>query len=51
MVDSVGTRGANVVKRRHPRIRQAWLRFGVWIFIFVFAFSIVGGMMAAGFLK
>jgi|GEM_PF-1653120 len=33
------------------RKRQAWLRAGVWIFIFVFAFSIVGGLLAVGFIK
>lgn len=26
--------------------RQRWLRAGVWAFIFVFAFSIVGGALA-----
>lgn len=26
------------------------LRAGVWIFIFIFAFSIVGGLLAAGIL-
>lgn len=30
------------------RRRQAWLRAGVWIFILVFAFSIVGGLLAVG---
>lgn len=32
------------------RRRQALLRAGVWIFIFVFAFSIVGGLLAVGFI-
>ncbi len=32
------------------RRRQGWLRAGVWIFIFVFAFSIVGGLLAVGFI-
>ena len=27
------------------RRRQAWLRFGVWIFIFVFAFSLIAGLI------
>jgi hypothetical protein len=30
------------------RRRQGWLRAGVWVFIFVFAFSIVGGLLAIG---
>jgi len=38
--------GANVVTARKARLRQAWLRAGVWVFIFVFAFSIVGGLIA-----
>ncbi len=29
--------------------KQALLRAGVWVFIFVFAFSIVGGLLAVGF--
>ena len=33
------------------RKRQTWLRFGVWIFILVFAFSIVGGLLAVGFIR
>lgn len=32
------------------RRRQAWLRAGVWVFIFVFAFSIVGGLLVVGFI-
>jgi hypothetical protein len=39
------------VKRRNYRRKQAWLRAGVWIFIAVFAFSIVGGLMFTGVLK
>jgi hypothetical protein len=30
--------------------RQFWLRAGVWLFIIVFAFSIVGGLLAVGFI-
>ncbi|MHB8441854.1 MAG: hypothetical protein ACYC8W_01375 [Candidatus Tyrphobacter sp.] len=25
--------------------RQRWLRAGIWVFLFVFAFSVVGGLM------
>lgn len=32
------------------RRRQTLLRAGIWIFIFVFAFSIVGGLLAVGFI-
>jgi hypothetical protein len=37
------------VSRKAARRRQTWLRLGVWIFIFVFAFSIVGGLLFIGF--
>ena len=26
--------------------REFWKRFGIWVFIFVFAFSVVGGAIA-----
>lgn len=42
---------AVLVNRKRARIRQAWLRIGVWLFIFVFAFSIVGGLLAGGIFK
>lgn len=51
MVRSGSGAGAIFVSRRSARIRQAWLRIGVWLFIFVFAFSIVGGLLAGGIFK
>lgn len=31
--------------------KQMLLRAGVWVFIFLFAFSIVGGLLAVGFIR
>jgi hypothetical protein len=28
--------------------KEFWKRLGVWIFIFIFAFSVVGGLIAVG---
>ena len=38
------------VTRAARKRKDFLLRAGVWIFIFVFAFSIVGGLLAAGIL-
>jgi len=27
--------------------REFWKRLGIWIFIFIFSFSVVGGLIAA----
>lgn len=44
------TAGANLVKVRHETRskrmrRQRLLKAGVWIFLCIFAFSVVGGLM------
>jgi uncharacterized membrane protein YhaH (DUF805 family) len=28
--------------------REFWLKLGVWIFLFIFAFSVVGGIFVVG---
>lgn len=28
--------------------REFWKRLGIWIFIFIFGFSVVGGLIAVG---
>jgi len=28
--------------------REFWLKLGVWIFLFIFAFSVVGGIFVIG---
>ncbi len=33
-----------VQSRRHHRIRQRYKRLGIWIFLVIFAASIVGGL-------
>ncbi len=41
----------NHTTRASRRRKQMLLRAGVWVFIFLFAFSIVGGLLAVGFIR
>lgn len=54
MGSGLGTRGTDVVKHKTQSARKRrdfWLRAGIWAFILVFAFSIVGGLIAVGTFK
>ncbi len=60
MVCKTRTASASDMTRRHHvkyetqsarRKRQVWLRAGVWLFILVFAFSIVGGLLIGGVIQ
>ena len=55
MGSSLGAGGANLVKHKSHAARKRrdfWLRAGIWAFIILFAFSIVGGaLIAVGTLK
>lgn len=31
--------------RSKRKRRQQWLRAGIWVFLFIFAFSVVGGLL------